>query len=159
MALKSFGAAAHYFQKHKYEKAQELFEKVVSSPARQLAERARVHLVLCERKLGRPAPAPKTADEQYDLGIAELNARHLDLAIEHLSKADKSAPHREHVQYALAAAHALQGNAEISLGHLKAAIALRPGNRYQARTDEDFQPLTSDPRFKRLVHIGDGKIY
>src|ERR1700693_3727163 len=78
-ALKSFAAAAQYFQKHKYEKAHELFEKVLGSPARQLAERARVHLVLCERKLGRPAPAPKTADEQYDRGVAELNARHLEL--------------------------------------------------------------------------------
>ena len=153
-ALKSFTAAAHFFRKQNYSKAQELFEKVAESPARELAERARVHLVLCEQKLGRPAPAPKTAGEYYDLGVAELNARHLDLAIEYLNKADKSAPNREHIKYALAAAHAVQRNVDVALEHLKAAIALRPGNRFQVRFDDDFQPLASDPRFKRLIHVG-----
>jgi tetratricopeptide (TPR) repeat protein len=153
-ALKSFTAAAHYFRKQNYSKAQELFEKVADSPARELAERARVHLVLCEQKLVRPAPAPKTAGEYYDLGVAELNARHLEVAIEYLNKADKSAPNREHIKYALAAAHAVQRNADVALEHLKAAIALRPGNRFQVRFDDDFQPLASDPRFKRLIHAG-----
>lgn len=151
-ALKSFGAATRFFHKQNFKKAQELFEEVVGSPARELAERARVHLVLCEQKLGRPAPAPKTAGEYYDLGVAELNARNLDLAIEYLNKADKSAPNHEHIKYALAAAHAVQRNADVALEHLKAAIALRPGNRFQVRLDEDFQPLASDPRFKRLIH-------
>jgi len=151
-ALKSFGAATRFFHKQNYKKAQELFEEVVGSPARELAERARVHLVLCEQKLERPAPAPKTAGEYYDLGVAELNARHLDVAIEYLNKADKSAPNHEHIKYALAAAHAVQRNADVALEHLKAAIALRPGNRFQVRFDDDFQPLASDPRFKRLIH-------
>lgn len=155
-ALKSFSAAARYFQKQEYKKAEELFEKVASSAARELAERARVHLVLCSQKLGRPAPTAKTAADHYDIGIAELNARHLELAIDHLSRADKSAPGREHIQYALAAAHAQQGNTDVALGHLKTAIALRPGNRFQVRYDDDFQPLTSDPRFKRLVSLADG---
>ena len=157
-ALKSFSAAARYFHKQNYEKAQKLFQKVASSAPRELAERARVHLVLCEHKLDRPAPAPKTAADHYNRGVAELNARNLDLAIEHLSKADKSAPNGEHVKYALAAAHALEGNADAAIEHLKAAIALRPGNRFQVRYDEDFQPLASDPRFKRLVYARDGHI-
>jgi tetratricopeptide (TPR) repeat protein len=151
-ALKSFSAAARCFHKQNYEKAQELFEKVAGSPARELAERARVHLVLCEHKLGRPARAPKTAGEYYDMGVAELNARHLEVAIEYLSKADKSAPNREHIKYALAAAHSIQRNADVAIVHLKAAIALRPGNRFQVRFDDDFQPLASDPRFKRLIY-------
>jgi len=150
-ALKSFTAAARHFHKQNYEKAQELFEKVASSEVRELAVRARVHLALCENKLGRQAPAPKSATDFYDLGVAELNARHLERAIEYLNKADKSTPDREHVQYALAAAHALQGSTDIAVAHLKAAIALRPGNRYQARYDEDFQPLATDPRFQRLI--------
>ena len=151
-ALKSFSAAARFFHKQNYRKAYELFEKVVGSPARELAERARVHLALCEQKLGRPAPTPKTAGEYYDLGVTELNARHLELAIEYLSKADKSAPNREHIKYALAAAHAVQRNTDVAIEHLKVAIALRPGNRFQVRFDDDFQPLASDPRFKRLIH-------
>ncbi len=150
-ALKAFGEATRFFYKQKYGKARELFEKVASSPARDLAERARVHLAVCEQKLGRPAPAPKNAGDYYDLAIAKLNARETEQAIELLNKADKSNPNSEHIKYALAAAHAIQGNAEAALEQLKTAIELRPGNRFQARLDEDFQPLFSDPRFKRLM--------
>lgn len=156
-ALKSFSAAAKYFQKQDYEKAQDLFEKVVASPARELAERARVHVVLCGQKLGRPSPAPKNASDYYDLGVARLNSRDLGQAIDFLNKADKADPGREHIQYALAAAHAIQGNVDVALEHLKVAIALRSGNRFQARYDDDFQSLGSDPRFKRLVSSGDGQ--
>lgn len=156
-ALKSFSAAARYFQKQDYEKAQDLFEKVAACAARDLAERARVHVVLCGQKLGRSGPAPRTASDYYDLGVAKLNARDLGQAIEFLKKADKADPQGEHIQYALAAAHAIQGNIDAALEHLKAAIALRPGNRYQARYDDDFQSLTSDPRFQRLISPGDGQ--
>jgi tetratricopeptide (TPR) repeat protein len=155
-ALKSFSAATKHFQKQEYKKAQELFEQVVSSPARELAERARVHLALCEQKLGRPVPAPKTASDYYDLGVARLNARNLGEAIEFLSKADKADPDREHIRYALAAAHAILGNTDVALEHLKVSVALRSGNRYQARHDDDFQSLASDPRFQRIVISGDG---
>jgi tetratricopeptide (TPR) repeat protein len=154
-ALKSFSAAARYFQKQDYEKAQDLFQKVAVSAARELAERARVHIVLCGQKLGQPGPAPKTASDYYDLGVAKLNARDLAQAIDFLSKADKADPDQEHIQYALAAAHSIQGNTDVALEHLKVAIALRSGNRYQARYDDDFQSLASDPRFKRLVSSGD----
>jgi tetratricopeptide (TPR) repeat protein len=84
--------------------------------------------------------------------VAELNARNLDLALEHLNKADKLAPNREDIRYALAAAHALQGNTDAALEHLKAAVALRPGNRFQARYDGDFRSLAADPRFRSLVY-------
>lgn len=157
-ALKSFGDAARYFRKKNYEKAQELFEKVAGSPARELAERARVHLSLCEQKLGAHGPAPKTAGDFYDLGVAKLNARAMEQAIEYLGKADKSAPDHEHIKYALAAAHAIQGNTDAALEHLRIAISLRPSNRYQARYDDDFQALASDPRFKRLVSGGEGQV-
>lgn len=156
-ALKSFSAATRYFRKQDYEKAQDLFEKVAASAARELAERARVHLVLCGKKLGRPGPAPKTASDYYDLGVARLNARELGQAIDFLNKADKADPGREHIQYALAAAHAIQGNIDVAIEHLKVAIALRSGNRFQARHDDDFQSLGSDPRFQRLVSSGDGQ--
>ena len=156
-ALKSFSVATRYFQKQDYEKAREIFEKVAAGAARDLAERARVHMVLCGQKLGRTGPTPKTASDYYDLGVAKLNARELGQAIDLLNKADKANPHGEHIQYALAAAHAIQGNSEAALGHLKDAIALRSGNRYQARYDDDFQSLTADPRFQRLVSPGDGQ--
>ncbi len=150
-AVKNFETAARHFQKQNYTKAKELFEKLAEVPILEIAERARVHLRLCEQRLRNGNHAPKAAEDFYNLGIAELNARELSLALEHLNKADKMAPNREHTRYALAAVQALQGNADLALEHLKAAITLRPENRRQARHDEDFASLAADPRFKRLT--------
>jgi tetratricopeptide (TPR) repeat protein len=88
----------------------------------------------------------------YTLGVGALNSRHLDEAIEYLNKAQKSAPKLEHICYALAAAYSLRGDAESALQRLKEAIALRPENRIQARSDEDFQALATDARFRELVY-------
>ncbi len=151
-AVRDFETAVRHFQKQKFDKAKEIFEKLVSSPALEVAARARVHLQLCEQKLGAErGPAAKTAEDYYNLGVVELNARSLAQAVEHLSKADKLAPNREHIRYVLAAAHALQGNTGAALEHLSAAISLRPANRIRARRDEDFRLLASDPRFRQLT--------
>lgn len=150
-AIKNFDQAARAFHRQKYGKAKEIFEKLAQGEVKEVAERARVHLRLCQQKLSRPAPAPKSSEEHYTLGVGALNARQLDEAIEHFSKAHKLEPNQEHLRYALAAAHALHGNIDVALEHLKAAIMLRPANRIQARRDEDFRALESDPRFRQLI--------
>ena len=150
-AVRNFDIAARHLQRQNYEKAKELLERLLSSSAPEVADRARVYLQLCEQKLGRPVPIPKTAADYYYLGVAELNARHLHLALAHLGKADKSEPNREHIRYALAAVHALLGNGNLALDHLRAAIEHRAENRFRASNDEDFQSLSADPRFLRLV--------
>lgn len=158
-ALKNFEAAARHFNHQSYAKAKGLFEKLLGSPVAEVAERARVHLRICEKRLERSPLTPKTSEEYYNLGVAELNTRRLDTAIQHLSKAAKAAPGREEIRYALAAAHALQGNRETALEHLSAAIALRPQNKFQARQDLDFESLTDDPRFQKLVSPVSGTAY
>jgi len=151
-ALKNFETALGHFRKQQYEKAASFFEKVATSSVREMAERARMHLRLCEQKNLQPS-APKTAEDFYLRGIAALNSREAELAIEYFNKSDKMAPNQEHVHYALAAAHGLRGNSDAALMHLQKAIELRPANRVQARLDEDFQPLAADPRFGRLVGL------
>jgi tetratricopeptide (TPR) repeat protein len=151
-AVKNFEIAARAFRRQNYKKAKEVLEKLVNGEVREVAERARIHLRLCEQKLSRPAPAPRGAEDFYNLGVAALNARDLPAAIESLSKADKLKPNQEHVRYALAAARALQGNTDAALEDLKVALTLRPANRIQARYDEDFRGLAGDPRFRRLVY-------
>jgi tetratricopeptide (TPR) repeat protein len=140
------------FQRQNYDKAAEIFERLVQSDARDVAERAHVHLRLCRQRSGRPAPLPKSADDYYALGVACLNAREFELAVEHLSKADRMKPRQDHVQYALAVAHSQAGNPDEAIEHLEAALALRPENRIHARRDEDLQGLAADPRFRRLIY-------
>lgn len=151
-AIRNFEIGVRAFQKQDYHKAAEVFEKLADIDARDIAERAQIHLRLCRQRTGRPAAAPKSAEEYYALGIACLNARNLPQAIEHLGKADKLKPHQDHIQYALAVSHALEGNSDVAFTHLEAAFTLRPENRFHARRDEDFQGLTNDPRFRRLIY-------
>ena len=150
-ALKEFEAAVRQFQKRNYERASLLFTKLTASRAHDVADRARIHLRLCEQKQNSEGAAPKNPEEFYLQGVAALNAGNLDGALDFLAKAHKLRPNLEHIQYALAAAHARQGNTDAAIERLKSAIELRPENRSQARHDEDFQSLAGDLRFIRLV--------
>ena len=150
-AVKNYELGARAVHRQNFEKAKEIFEKLASSGVAGIAERARVHLRLCEHKLSRPVPAPKKPEDLYTLGVGALNSGRLDDAIEYLNKAQKSAPKLDHVCYALAAAYSLRGDAESALHTLKEAIALRPQNRIQAKRDEDFRALAADARFRELV--------
>jgi tetratricopeptide (TPR) repeat protein len=151
-AIKNFELGSRAFQKQNYVRAREIFEKLAQGEIKEVAERARVRLHLCQQKLSRSRPAPKSAEDYYTLGVGALNARNLDEAVECLGKAHKLNSKQEHVRYALAAVQALRGNTGEALEHLKAAIALRPANRIQARHDEDFRALASDARFRNLVY-------
>jgi len=151
--LRQFEVASRHFQKQQYGKAKEIFDRLAAAPYLEIADRSRLHSHLCHQKLGGPAPLPRRVDH-YLLGVAELNGGSLDLAIEPLVKADKSAPNREYVRYALAAAHAVRGNADLALEHLKAAVRLRPENSFQARHDQDFRSLAGHPGFRSLIGAG-----
>jgi tetratricopeptide (TPR) repeat protein len=153
-AVKMFTEATRHFYHQNFSRAKEMFEKVIDGAPSDIAARARVHVSLCQQKLSKPAPAPKTPADYYNLGVTELNARDLDMAVEHLTKADKAAPRRDEIQYALAAARSLLGDTDSALEHLKAAIALRPENRFLAQHDEDFERLRSEPRFRSLIRPG-----
>ena len=151
-ALKNFETALRHFRKHNYQRAAEFFEKVVASSVLEVAERARVRLRVCEQKTRQQAP-PRTAEEFYLRGVAALNSREIEPAVQYLNKSDKLAPNQNHVHYALAVAYGLQGNPDASLIHLQKAIELWPKNRVQARLDDDFQVLAGDPRFIQLVGL------
>jgi len=151
-ALKDFETAIRFFQKKDYGKAAALFGKITEGPVREIADRARVHLHFCERKRQQES-TPKTAEAYYAHGVAALNSRDIERALQYLSKSNKMKPGQEYVHYALAAAYGLQGDPDNALSHLATAIKLRPQNRGQARHDEDFQVLAEDPRFTQLLGI------
>ena len=128
-----------------------MFEKLISAEPVEISSRARTYLRMCEQKLRPTEPQAKGPREHYELGIAYLNARQLDAALDCLTKAQKSGPDQDSVLYAMAVVYALQGNFSAAINHLSAAIARRPENRFLAAKDEDFASLASHPDFRRLV--------
>ena len=151
--LKLYEEALGHFHEQKFSRAQQILEKVLEGPSKELADRAKVHLRICEQRISRlPAAAPKTAEDHYTQGVALMNLGRWDEAREHLDRARKAAPKADHIVYAMAALDCLTGEADSAMENLKIAIQLRPENRYHARNDEDFAFLQEDPRFTELLY-------
>jgi tetratricopeptide (TPR) repeat protein len=152
-SVKQYEAALKLLYSHDYERAKAAFEKIIISFAedKEVLERARINLKLCEQKIARKPPAPRTLDEHYDLAVALMNEGKYEEAFDHLSKALKSNPKCDYVIYALAAMNSRTGNVETALSNLQTAITLKPENRFLAQRDVDFEPLKQDARFISIV--------
>jgi tetratricopeptide (TPR) repeat protein len=151
--LKQYEEAVRYFNQQKFLRAKQALEKVIAGPSRELADRARIHLRISEQRISRPpSTTPRSLEDFYHQGIAMMNLGLWDTAREHLDRARKLAPKADYVYYALAALDCLTGEADLAMENLKAAIELRPENRYHARNDEDFAFLQDDPRFTELLY-------
>lgn len=152
-AMKVYEEAIRHFNKQSFRRAKEIFEKVVAGPSRELAERARVHLAICEQRLQRSARVHlRSADDHYHYAVSQINLARYDEARAHLEKARRQAPKADYIYYALASVAALSGEAEDAFAYLTQAIKLRPENRYHARNDSDFRLLEDDPRLQDLLY-------
>ncbi len=152
-AMKLYAEAMKHFNSQSYRRAKEVFEKVLTGPSRELADRARVHLVICDQRMQRTAPVHlRSADEHYHYAVSQINAGNYEDARAHLEKARKLASKADHVYYALASVYALTGETDEALAQLAQAIKLRPENRYHARHDADFRLLQDEPRFLELIY-------
>ncbi len=151
--LKLYDEALALFHQQKFQRAKQELEKVLEGPSKELADRARMHIRIAEQRM-KPMQEenPRTAEDHYQRGVAMMNLGRWDEARESLDKARKQAPKSDHIIYALAALDCLTGEADAALANLRAAIELRPENRYHARNDEDFAFLQEDPRFTELLY-------
>lgn len=137
-----------------YDRAIRHFTRIVEEhhDEPEIQDRARVLVNASEKKQQESQRTVlKSADDHYNMGIAELNRRELESAAAHLQHALKLAPKGDHILYAMAAVHALQGKRDEALSFLKQSITHRPENRFLAVRDADFEVFVEDVDFKRLV--------
>jgi tetratricopeptide (TPR) repeat protein len=141
-----------------YERAIRAFRKIIVDFPDELDIQAsvRARMQACEKKIQERAKSVfKSADDHYHVAVAFMNGGQIEAAIPHLQSGLKLAPKADHILYAMAAAHCLNGNTEQSLLYLKQAIAARPENRFQAAADPDFASLSEEQAFKDLVAAPD----
>lgn len=150
--LSSFEAAMKLFHTRKLRDARELFQIAEGGPERDVAQRARLHIVMCDSRLAQETVELASAEDYYNYGIALINARKIVEARTHLEKALQMAPGTDHIHYALALAQALSGDVASAHDNLKRAIELEPRNRILARQDADFAPLAHQPPFDVLIY-------
>jgi tetratricopeptide (TPR) repeat protein len=156
-ALQSYETGLRAMQEHKFDKAKPNFQKVIAGPSKELADRATVHLSICNQHLERSAATQfKTPEEHFDYAVSLMNVGDYVTAREHLEKLLKQNAKADYVVYGLAALDCLTGHVEDSLRRLDEALRLNSQLRFQARNDSDFQNLAEDPRFTELLYPDPG---
>lgn len=140
-------------QRHDFAGAAELFRTVIERypEERELLERARLYLRVCERETARTIPPPETPGEQVIAATVSLNAGDYVTALHHLQRALKTDPENDHAHYIMSAALSLRGRREEALEHLHRAIALNPENRAQARQDPDLENIRELDGFRSAI--------
>src|SRR4029078_7466921 len=118
---------------------------------KELHERVRLYLNICERQAKQKETAPQTIDERLYAATLAINGGQYDQAIAHLRLVRDEDPDNDHALYMLAVAHAQRDEPAEAVAHLERAIALNPENRALARTDPDLAPLRDDDDFRVTV--------
>jgi tetratricopeptide (TPR) repeat protein len=140
-------------QHHDYGRAAELFQSVLRHypEEKELLERVRLYLNVCERQATPRESAPQTLEERLYAATLAINGGHYDQAISHLRLVRDEDPDNDHALYMLAVAHAQRDEHAEAVAHLERAIAINPENRALARTDPDLEPLRDDEAFRAAL--------
>lgn len=118
---------------------------------RELLERARLYLKVCERELEPKEPTPKTPDEWVYAGTVALNAGDESAALRHIQRALTEDPRHDHAHYMMAVVSTRRNDPAAAVHHLRHAISLNPENRSLARQDPELEPLRDEVSFKAIV--------
>ena len=151
-AVQNYETGLKLLQTQKFDKAKAALEKVLDGPSTELADRARMHINICNQQLAKTSTSFKTPEEQYDYAISLMNSGDYEDARNHLTKLVKNHPKADYGFYGLALLDCLTGKVEDALRNLQQAIKLNPANRFQARNDSDFSGMADDPRFTELLY-------
>ena len=140
-------------QRHDYNGALDLLESVLRlyPEEKELHERVRLYLSICQRQATPRETTPQTVDERLYASTLALNGGQYDQAIVHLRLVRDEDPDNDHALYMLAVAHAQRGEHTEAIAHLERAIALNPENRALARRDQDLEPLHGDDSFRQAL--------
>lgn len=151
LAMEAFERGFQALQQRRFADAAAAFSSIFGGypDEKELHERARVYLAICERQAAaKHSQEPRTLEERMNAATVALNRGAFEEAIRLLGAADSE---NDVVHYMLAVAHASLGDAERAIPHLRHAVELNPENRYLARQDADLQPLREDPGFVALL--------
>lgn len=140
-------------QRHDYHGAAALLESVLArySEEKELHERVKLYLNICQRHISSTVSAPHTVQERLYASTLALNGGRYDEAIAHLRLVRDEDPDNDHALYMLAVAHAQRGEFAEAVAHVERAIAINPENRALAKTDPDLDPVRDDDAFRAAL--------
>jgi hypothetical protein len=151
-AVEAFEHGFQALQQRQFAKAAEFLTTVVNnfSDEKDLQERARVYLAICERQAARETK-PRSFDDRLHAATVIVNRGAFDEALGQLRKLENDDAGNDYVQYLLSVVYTATGNAEQALAHLRKAIELAPENRFRAAQDPDLELLRQNAAFAELA--------
>lgn len=152
-ALRHYEHAMRALQEHHYEQAATALREVLErfSDEKELTDRARLYLSVCERHLQPPPPEPKTPIERLYAATIALNAGDATRAIALLDRVCEADPIHDQALYLMAVAYGLKGEPHLAAPFLERAIEANPGNRTRARVDPDLDSLRQEAAIAALL--------
>jgi len=155
-ALRLYEKGLKAIQRKNYEAAATAFRQLVDQfpQERELHERARLYLNVCERERSPKTKPPRKVNDRILAATLALNRRCPEEAVVLLRTSAESHPKDDRLQYLLALAHALQNDAQTAASHLTKAIALNPENRIQAFQEPDFDNIRTAQPFLEALDTG-----
>lgn len=151
-ARKDYDRGVTALQKKKLDDAERHFLDLVQKypDEKELVDRARVYLAVCERQKRAAQPALSEPEDFYYAAVYEKNRGNVGEAIEHLKRAAKKNGGGK-VDFLLACCYAQQGELDSAVEHLRKAIEEDQRNRLFARNDRDFDGVRGTPQFQELL--------
>jgi tetratricopeptide (TPR) repeat protein len=154
-AVDVFERGFQALQQRQFARAAEFLRSVVNNFAdeKEMQERARVYLAICERQVGAKDPKPRSFEDRLNAATITVNRGAFDEALALFRKLESEDPGNDHVQYMLSVTCAAVGDIAQALVHLRNAIEIAPENRLRATQDQDLEPLRQDPAFAALADV------
>jgi tetratricopeptide (TPR) repeat protein len=151
-ARKDYDRGVAALQKKKLDEAERHFIDLIQKypEEKELVDRSRVYLTVCERQRRDPRPALTEPEDFYYAAVLEKNRGNVAEAIEHLKNAARKNGGGR-VDFLLACCYALNGEAGTAVEHLRRAIEEDQRHRVLARHDTDFDPVRDTPEFQDLL--------
>jgi predicted Zn-dependent protease len=152
-AVALYEQAVRTLQQHNFSKAADLLRHMMATfpDERELIERSKVYLALCERQLKPLVAEPQNTAERLYAATLALNAGQADTAIGHLERVLAEQPAHDQALYMLAVSYAQKDQTPDAIGYLQKAIEANPENRALARMDPDLDDLRDDDVVSALL--------
>ena len=152
-AIALYESGVRALQRHDFNGAAEHLRSVVQRfpDERELVERARLYLRVCERETANRPAGPRTPQERIYAATVSLNAGDAPGALAHLRQALADDPDNDHGHYIMAVTLSDQGQHAHAVEFLRQAIELNPENRSLARQDPDLAVLRETDACRELL--------
>jgi tetratricopeptide (TPR) repeat protein len=147
LAVAAYERGFRALQQRQFDRAAQALTSVLNGfpDEKEMQERARVYLSICERQLG--GAKPRSFEERVNAATVAINRGAFGDAVRLLRELETDKPDSDHVQYLLSVTFTAMGDIDKALTHLRRAVELNPENRLLSSADTDLEPLRQHTGF------------